>query len=54
MSRIDVNRLLALVALIVIVVIAAASNYRFEIGALGLKFERNSGIAERGVDEQTR
>jgi hypothetical protein len=42
MSKVDVNRLLTLMALIAIVVFAAASNYRLEIGALGLKFERNS------------
>lgn len=49
MSKIDVNRLLTLVALIAIVVIAAASDYRLEIGALGLRFERNSNVSEQNV-----
>lgn len=47
MSKIDVNRLLTLIALIVIVGIAALSNYRLEIGALGLKFEHNDQAIER-------
>lgn len=52
MSKIDVNRLLTLMAFIAIVVIAAASNYRLEIGALGLKFERNSIVTEQAAPDK--
>jgi hypothetical protein len=44
MSKIDVNRLLALMALIAIIVIAAVSGYRLEIGTSGLRFEPNTKV----------
>jgi len=41
MARLNLNLLLRWLAIIIIVAIAAVSNYRLEIGASGLKFERN-------------
>jgi hypothetical protein len=41
MFNFDFNRFLQLMALIAIVVIAALTDYRFEIGTAGFKFESN-------------
>jgi hypothetical protein len=41
MLRMDFNRCLVMVALVVMVLIAAASGYRLEIGQAGFKFEPN-------------
>ena len=46
LSKIDLNRLLLVLALIALALIAVQSNYRFEIGASGLTFERNSQEVE--------
>lgn len=50
MKAIDINRLLLLLGAIVIIAIAAATNYRVEIGPTGLKFEKN---ADPGFEEST-
>lgn len=53
MSKIDVNRLLALMALVAIIVIAAVSGYRLEIGTSGLKFEPNGPTKSLANDATT-
>lgn len=40
MTKLDLNRVVAIIALLALVVIAAMSGYRLEIGPNGLKFER--------------
>ncbi|MGE6784413.1 hypothetical protein ACQKGL_18040 [Ensifer adhaerens] len=47
MANFDLNRLWTMAALIVIIAIAAFSNYRLEIGAAGLKFEPIGSRAEQ-------
>lgn len=42
MTKLDVNRLVLVTALILLVVIAAGSGYRLEIGPYGLTFERGN------------
>lgn len=48
----DFNRCIALAALVIIVVVAAQTNYRLEIGATGLKFEPNNAQQAGPLDAQ--
>ncbi|UVC17081.1 hypothetical protein [Mesorhizobium onobrychidis] len=42
MTKLDVNRLVLVTALILLVLIAAGSGYRLEIGPYGFTFERGN------------
>jgi hypothetical protein len=41
-GKLNKNRLAGLIALLVIVIVAAASGYRFHIGITGLTFEKDA------------
>ena len=42
MTKLDTNRLILVAAVVLLVLIAARSGYRLEIGPYGLTFERGS------------
>jgi hypothetical protein len=47
MARLDPNRLVTLIALLLLAILAVASGYRIEIGADGFKFENGVAISDK-------
>jgi hypothetical protein len=51
MTKIDLNKIAALVALIVIVTLSAVYGYRLEIGREGLIFERTEVLHQPQISD---